>query len=79
MRDDVTTNRIEGAFSHFKRTVTGTYFKISDMHLDRYLQAFAWRWNRRKMGEGERVNELLKATKGKQITYRQLTGKDGMH
>lgn len=72
---DVTTNRIEGAFSHFKRTMTGTYFKISDMHLDRYLQAFAWRWNRRKMGEGERVNALLQATRGKQITYKQLIAK----
>lgn len=68
VRGDVTTNRIEGAFGHFKRAVHGVYHKVSDEHLDRYVQCFAWRWNRRKMGEGERVNELLKATKGKRIT-----------
>jgi hypothetical protein len=76
--DGVHTNGIEGAFSHFKRTVTGTYHQISDEHIDRYLGMFAWRWTRRKMGEGERVNALLKATKGSQLTYRKLTRKDGV-
>ena len=63
---DITTNRIEGVFSHFKRAVTGVY------HLDRYLQMFAYRWNRRDMGESERVNDLLRATKGRKLTYRTL-------
>lgn len=76
VRDDVTTNRIELAFGHFKRTVHGTYHKISDEHLDKYLQMFAYRWNRRGMGEGERVNDLLKKTQNARITYRQLTRKD---
>ncbi len=76
VREGVTTNRIEGAFSHFKRSIVGTYHKASDGHLDRYLQAFAWRWNRRNMGEGERVNALLKDTLGKRLTYRALTGKE---
>jgi transposase-like protein len=75
--DGVHTNAIEGAFSHFKRTVTGTYHQLSDEHIDRYLGMFAWRWTRRKMGEGERVNALLKSTKGHQLTYRQLVRKDG--
>jgi transposase-like protein len=75
VRDDVTTNRVEGAFSHFKRTVVGTYHKISDGHLDPYLQMFAFRWNRRKQGQGERMNDLLRATKGRKLTYKALTGK----
>jgi transposase-like protein len=75
VRDDVTTNRIELAFGHFKRTVHGTYHKISDEHLDRYLQMFAYRWNRRGMGEGERVNDLLKRTQNSRLTYRRLTRK----
>src|SRR2546423_9916768 len=49
VRDDVTTNRIELAFGHFKRAVHGVYHKVSDQHLDRYLQMFAYRWNRRGM------------------------------
>jgi transposase-like protein len=72
VKGDVTTNRIEGAFSHFKRTMVGTYHKASEKHLDRYLQAFAFRWNRRDMGEGERVNDLLRSTKGRRITYKEL-------
>jgi hypothetical protein len=75
VRGDVTTNRIEGAFGHFKRAVHGVYHKVSDEHLDRYLQMFAYRWNRRGMGEGERVNDLLKRTQGSRITYRELTRK----
>lgn len=76
VRGDVTTNRIEGAFGHFKRAIHGVYHQISRNHLDSYLQMFAWRWNRREMGEGERVNALLCATQRKRITYRQLTRKD---
>jgi transposase-like protein len=75
-RGDVTTNRIEGAFGHFKRAVHGVYHKVSDEHLDRYLQMFAYRWNRRDMGEGERVNDLLKKTRDVRLTYKRLIRKD---
>lgn len=76
MRGEVTTNRIEGAFGHFKRAVHGVYHKVSDEHLHRYLTMFAWRWNRRGMEEGERVNDMLDFTKGKKITYRKLIRKE---
>ena len=75
VREDVTTNRIELAFGHFKRAVHGIYHKVSDEHLDRYLQMFAYRWNRRNMGEGERVNDLLKRTQNSRLTYKRLTRK----
>jgi transposase-like protein len=81
VKGDVTTNGIEGTFSHFKRTMVGTYHKASEKHLDRYLQMFAFRWNRRSRGkgksrivvsEGERVNDLLRSTKGRRLTYKTL-------
>jgi transposase-like protein len=81
VRGDVTTNSVEGAFSHFKRTMVGTYHKASRKHLDRYLQMFAFRWNRRTKGkrknkvvygEDQRVNDLLRATKGRRLTYKTL-------
>jgi len=84
VRGDVTTNTIEGVFSHFKRTLTGTYHKVSAAHLDRYLQMFAFRWNRRTRGNGkakivvtesERVNDLLRMTNGRRIDYKTLIGK----
>lgn len=76
---DVTTNRIEGAFSHFKRAIIGVYHQVSDEHIDRYLTMFAWRWNRKDMEEGERVNALLKSTVGHQLTYKVLTRKEEGH
>lgn len=81
VRFDTTTNRIEGVFSHFKRSIVGVYHKASDKHLDRYLQMFAYRWNRRNRGKGKdklvvredaRVNDLLRATKGRRLTYETL-------
>ncbi len=72
VRGETSTNTIEGVFSHFKRTMVGTYHKASDQHLDRYLQMFAYRWNRRDMGEGERVNDLLRFTNGRRISYKTL-------
>ena len=72
VREDVYTNSIEGVFSHFKRSIIGIYHHASDKHIDRYLTVFAWRWNRRKMGEGDRVNSLLKSTQGQRLTYREL-------
>jgi hypothetical protein len=66
---------IEGAFGHFKRSIIGVYHKASDKHINRYLNMFAWRWNSRGMGEGKRVNALLKATVGRTLTYKALVGK----
>ena len=47
VRGDVTTNRIESAFSLFKRGVIGQYHKLSGKHLHRYLREFEYRFNRR--------------------------------
>lgn len=65
-------NGVEGAWSHFKRQVFGIHHWISAKHLDRYLDEFTWRYNRRRAEEGERVNALLSAAEGKRLTYRGL-------
>lgn len=75
VREDFYTNSIEGAFGHFKRSIIGVYHKASDKHIERYLNMFAWRWNSRDMGEGQRVNALLKATVGRTLTYKALIAK----
>ena len=76
VRDDVYTNTIEGVFSHFKRQIIGINHQASDKHIDRYLSVFAWRWNRRTMKEGERLNDLLRSTQGQRLTYATLIGKE---
>ncbi len=65
------TNGIEGAWSHFKRQVIGVHHWISEEHIQRYLDEFTWRWNRRGLDEGSRVNAMLSDTAGR-LTYREL-------
>ena len=65
------TNGLEGAWSLFKRQVFGIHHWISAKHLDRYLDEFTYRYNRRKMADGERVNDFLGQVDGR-LTYRAL-------
>ena len=44
----VHTNTIESAWSLFKRSIIGSYHKISNKHLDAYLDEFEWRFNNRE-------------------------------
>jgi transposase-like protein len=46
-RGNVTTNHIENAWSLFKRSLVGSYHKVSAKHLDAYLDEFEWRFNNR--------------------------------
>lgn len=47
VRRDVYTNTIENAFSLLKRAWIGTYHQLSIKHLQRYLNEFSYRFNRR--------------------------------
>jgi transposase-like protein len=42
------TNTVESAFSLFKRGITGQFHKVSIKHLQRYLNEFSYRFNRRE-------------------------------
>ena len=44
---DVYTNSIEGVWSLFKRSIVGTFHKMSAKHMDRYLEELEWRFNNR--------------------------------
>lgn len=67
------TNGLEGAWSLFKRQVFGIHHFVSTKHLDRYLDEFTYRYNRRDAGEGERMNDFLGRTAGR-LTYKALIG-----
>ena len=45
---DVHINGIEGVWSLFKRSIVGTFHKMSVKHMDRYLEELEWRFNNRK-------------------------------
>lgn len=65
------TNGIESVWALFKRQIIGTHHWMSGKHLPRYLGEMTWRFNRRKMGEGDRMNALLGQVEGR-LTYKAL-------
>ncbi|HTW61971.1 MAG TPA: IS1595 family transposase [Terracidiphilus sp.] len=68
---DVHTNTIEGVFSLLQRGVMGTFHSVSRKHLPNYLNEFQFRWNTRKLDDGERVSRVVKALDGKRLEYRE--------
>jgi transposase-like protein len=71
VRGDVYTNTAECRFSLMKRAVYGAHHSISEAHLPRYLAEWDFKWNTRKMKDGERAARALKGAEGKRLTYRQ--------
>lgn len=48
VKGEVHTNTVENSFSLLKRAVIGTYHQLSIKHLQRYLDEFSFRFNRRE-------------------------------
>lgn len=68
------TNTAESFFAILKRGVYGTFHSVSEQHLQRYANEFAFRWNtREKLGfnDFDRASLLLKGASGKRLTYRR--------
>jgi len=68
---DIHSNTIEGVFSLIQRGLMGTFHSVTRKHLPNYLNEFQFRWNTRKMDDGERVQAAIKMIDGKRITYRE--------
>jgi transposase-like protein len=69
------TNTAESFFAILKRGVYGTFHSVSEQHLQRYANEFAFRWNtREKLGfsDFDRASLLLKGASGKRLTYRRI-------
>ncbi len=75
VRDNVYhTNTIEGAFSLFDRMIIGIYHSVSVKHLQAYCNESAYRYNTRKMNEGNRVSLTVQKSNGR-LTYKALISK----
>lgn len=61
-RDDVHTNGIESVWAVLKRGLHGVYHQVSEKHLGRYVNEFAFR-----------LNDGVDATARKRLTYARLT------
>ena len=69
----ITTNTVEGFFGILKRGLVGTYHKVSERHLQRYVTEFSFRYNNRQangVSDSERADNTLKQIAGKRLTYR---------
>lgn len=66
------TNHCESFFSLLKRGVHGAWHSVSREHLHRYVNEFAFRWNTRKLNDGDRMETAVPLASGKRLTYRQI-------
>ena len=64
-------NNAEARFSLMKRAIFGAHHSVSEAHLKRYLTEWDFKWNTRKLKDGERAALALKGAQGKRLTYRQ--------
>lgn len=71
---DCHTNSIESFWAVLKRGYHGVYHWMSRKHLNRYLNEFIFRFNRRARQAAEVFNDALThMTKARNITFRELT------
>jgi hypothetical protein len=70
-RGDVTTNTVEGFFSLVKRSLNGIYHAVSKEHLHRYMAEIEFRYNNRKLEDGERIQAAIRASEGKRLFYKE--------
>jgi transposase-like protein len=76
VRGEVHTNGLENFWSLVKRGLNGTYISVEPFHLFRYLDEQAFRYNNRRMNDGDRFDIVVRQIVGKRLTWDQLTGKE---
>jgi transposase-like protein len=64
-------NHCESFFSLLKRGVVGSWHHVSRHHLQKYAGEFEFRWNSRKLSDGERMARAVTSVEGRRLTYRQ--------
>ena len=65
------TNEIESFWALLKRQIIGIHHWVSPKHLDRYVQEMTWRFNRRDMHLGARLNDMFSCVEGR-LTCKEL-------
>ena len=65
-------NGIESFWATLKRAHKGVYHKISDKHLQRYVNEFAGRHNVRSADTIDQMQDVFASAVGKRIMYREL-------
>jgi len=76
VRGNVHTNGLENFWSLFKRSIKGTYVSVEPFHLQAYADEQCFRFNNRKVSDGDRFEFALCRLAGKRLTFTELIGKD---
>ena len=71
VRGDIHTNSIEGVWSLLKRSIIGSYHKVSVKHLNAYLDELEWRFNNRDNPWLFR-DTLRKLVEAEHVEYKEL-------
>ena len=75
-RGEAHCNTAESSFAILKRGIMGIYHSVSKTHLHRYVSEFDFRWNARKLNDGDRTVLAIRKATGKRLFYRQPTVKN---
>ncbi len=75
VRGQVTTNTVEGYFANLKRGIYGIYPHVGSHYLAQYLGEFDFRYNTRKMSDGERTIAGIEKSEGKRLVLRRPSSK----
>ena len=65
------TNTIESVWALLKRQIVGIHHWVSPKHLNKYVDEMTWRFNRRDMPVGPRMNDLFTCVEGR-LRYKEL-------
>jgi len=69
--DGAHSNAVGSAFALLKRGIYKTFHSVSRKHLHRYVAEFDFRWNARKVDDGERLARALRSAEGNRLRYRE--------
>jgi transposase-like protein len=72
----VHTNGMENFWSLLKRSIKGTYVSVDPIHLFRYVDEQAYRFNERTKNDLQRFVGVLKDVVNKRLTYKELISAD---
>ncbi len=72
VREQAHTNGLESFWAEMKHGYYGTYHKMSEKHLGRYVTEFTGRHNVREMNTTDQMAFLAKGMAGKKLPYKKL-------
>lgn len=72
VRGEAHTNGMENFWSLLKRGINGTYISVMPWQLFRYVDEQVFRFNNRRLNDGQRFAAVMKQILGKRLQYAEL-------